>query len=243
MEERDFPVLAAREEEEVRGRRRFLLFFLFLFDAAPSSWVTALSLLSVRRDRGTASSERSSSLAASSAVCSLLRFATSFSSSSNFLFTSSAEAVRKRSAEESTCSPNAPASTGRPTVGRQSPEKCRRLRSLLCGPGSARMPGRTTGGGVFCARWPVCVTCSSTSLALAPVFGPRGEAFCCALWCVAAARAVRTVCCSCRSHEHSRRSPRQGGSHARLSHHFATTLDKRVTNLVEPCGGGGGTND
>ena len=72
----------------------------------------------------------------------LLSFFASFLASSNFLLASSAEAVRKRSAEESTCSPNAPASTGRPSCGRPSPEKRRRLRSLLCVPGSARLPGR-----------------------------------------------------------------------------------------------------
>ena len=34
-------------------------------------------------------------------------------------------------------------------------------------------------------------------------------------------------------------TPFRGGSHARLSHHFATTHDKRVTQLVERGGGGG----
>ena len=41
----------------------------------------------------------------------------------------------------------------------------RRLRSLLCGPGSKRMPGRFPGGGVFCPRGASFVSCSSTSLA------------------------------------------------------------------------------
>ena len=63
-----------------------------------------------------------------------------FSSSSGLLLASSAKAVRKRSAEESTTSPDAPVSTGRPSVGRVSREECRRLQSLLRGPGSARMP-------------------------------------------------------------------------------------------------------
>ena len=53
--------------------------------------------------------------------------------------------VRKASAEESTTSPDAPASTGRLGVGWVSPEKCRQLRSLLCGKGSGRMPGRSPG--------------------------------------------------------------------------------------------------
>ena len=39
-----------------------------------------------------------------------------------------------------------------------SPEEGRRLRSLLCGLGSARLSGRTTGGGVVCLRGASCVT-------------------------------------------------------------------------------------
>ncbi len=89
------------------------------------------------------------------------------------------------------------------------PAEHRTVRSLRCGLGSGGRQGRTPGGGAFCARGPACVTCSSTSLALAPVFGPRGAAFCCAVWCVAAARAMRTVCCSCRHHERSRRPRRR----------------------------------
>ena len=54
--------------------------------------------------------------------------------------------LRKERAEEPTASPDAPSSTGRPRVGRAAPEECRRLRSLLCGPGSATLPGRTLGG-------------------------------------------------------------------------------------------------
>ena len=49
---------------------------------------------------------------------------------SSFLLSSRAARVRKARAEASTASPDAPASTGRPGVGRLSPEKCRRLRSL-----------------------------------------------------------------------------------------------------------------
>ena len=121
------------------------------------------------------------------------------SSSSNFLEYSAA-AARKRSVEASTASPDAPASTGRPGVGRPSPTERRTVRALRCGPGSKRLPGRTPGSGGFCARRPSCCSCSTPSLALAPVFGPRGAAFCCALW---------TVCCSCRHHERSRRSRRR----------------------------------
>ena len=66
-------------------------------------------------------------------------------------------------------------------------------------------------------RGPYCVACSTSSPALAAVFCPRGAPFCCistfsfgpALWWRAAARAMRTVCCSCRSIERSRRSRRR----------------------------------
>ena len=109
----------------------------------------------------------------------------------------------------SMASARASANDGTPRRG-VCPEEHRRLRSLLCGPASARLPSRTTGR-------PSCVACSSTSLALAAVFCPRGAPFCCistftigpALWWRAAARAMRTVCCSCRSIERSRRSRRR----------------------------------
>ena len=61
-------------------------------------------------------------------------------------------AVRKRRADNSTSSPDTPASTGRPRVGRVSLEECHRLRSLLGGPGSARMPGRVPSEDSFCPR-------------------------------------------------------------------------------------------
>ena len=48
--------------------------------------------------------------------------------------------LRKRREEESTASPAAPARDGK-----QTPEERRKLRSLLCGAGSARLPGRTPG--------------------------------------------------------------------------------------------------
>ena len=104
----------------------------------------------------------------------LLVSAACVSSFSFFPPTSSNLSFQRRGWEEAECGGVhllSQASTGRPRVGRQSPEKCRRLRSLLCGPGS--------GGGVFCARRPACVTCSSTSPVLAAVFCPRGAPFCC----------------------------------------------------------------
>ena len=139
------------------------------------------------------------------------------SSSSSFPLASNAEAVRKESVAAST--PSAEASASDATTRRGSfPEERRTVRSLLCGPGSTRLPGRTPGGGVLCPRRASCASCTTSSLALAPVFCPRRAAYCCsstcfsngpALWWSAAARAMRTVCCSCRSIERSRRSRRR----------------------------------
>ena len=146
----------------------------------------------------------------------------------------------------SMASAGASANDGTPRRG-VCPEEHRRLRSLLCGPGSARLPGRTPGGGAVCARRPSCVACSSTSLALAAVFCPRGAPFCCistfstgpALWWRAAARAMRTVCCSCRGIERSRRSRRRRAApegcppeSAMKSRHKERP---KFTNLSEPC--------
>ena len=75
------------------------------------------------------------------------------------------------------------------------------MRSLLCGPGSSGRPGRSPGGGVFCARRPECVACPHTP-ALAIVC-PREE------WCVYSARAIATLCRSCFSHERRRRCLRR----------------------------------
>ena len=116
-------------------------------------------------------------------------------SSSSFLMSSRARCRRKARAEASTPSPDAPASTGRPRVGRGSPAKHRWLRSLRCGAGSARQPGRTPGGGVFCPCRASYVAFTTSSLALARVVCPRRAAFCCnstfgpALWWSAAASA------------------------------------------------------
>ena len=135
-------------------------------------------------------------------ACALLLPTKLFSSSS------SRKALLRRNLAVVTSTLSPPASDATTRRG-ASPAECRTVRPLRCGPGSARMPGRAPGGRAVCARRPSCEACSSTSLALAPVFGPRGAAFCCALWCVAAARAMRTVCCSCRHHERSRRSRRR----------------------------------
>ena len=82
--------------------------------------------------------------------------------------------------------------------------------------------------------------------ALAAVFCPRGAPFCCistftfgpALWWRAAARAMRTVCCSCRSIERSRRSRRRRAApegcplSSAIFGHAKKTEDN--TNLSEP---------
>ena len=63
-------------------------------------------------------------------------------SSSSFLLAASAATARKRSEVTSTVSPDTPDGTGRLKVKKPTREECRRLRSLLCGPSSARTPGR-----------------------------------------------------------------------------------------------------
>ena len=77
------------------------------------------------------------------------------------------------------------------------------------------------------------------------VFSPRWSPFCCALWCVSATKAMRTVCCSCRHHERSRRSlrrratPQAGGrrldSSINSQLHFARRNGSQ--NMSEPGGG------
>ena len=129
--------------------------------------------------------------------CASFSFISTFFSS--FLLSSRAARVRKARAEASTASPDAPASTGRPGVGKLSPAERRTVRSLRCGPGSTRQPGRSPGGGVFCPRGAMCASCSTSSPTLA-IFGPLG-----AVWCVISARVIATVIRSCRSHERSRR--------------------------------------
>ena len=112
-------------------------------------------------------------------LCCLLRSSSfltwaCFCASSSFC-AASARDVRKASAAPSTASPADPAREGRARVGMPSHEECRRLRSLLCGPGSARVPGRTPGGGVFCPRRASCVAFTTSSNSALAVFGPRGR--------------------------------------------------------------------
>ena len=222
---------------EVRGRRRFLLFFLvLLFPCNPRTEAPAGSVQKRRRDLmcqkySSASPSNSRTQHPGSALSSCSERCSS-SSASSFLLACSALAVRR------TASPDAPASTGRLSVGWASAEECRRLRSLLCGPGSARMPGRTASGGAFSRRGASFVSYSSTSL----VFCPRGAAFCCI-----SLRTSTLVECSCQSHadgllfvpEHRTQPPlttspcdsTSCGSLARLTHEKATRT-KSVTKPV-----------
>ena len=221
-----------RRKEEDFGSF-FLFFFFFLLEGARRraersrlrrcssiwSFTTLSSSWSERRTNGTrrrvssswdtarCRASSSSNFSSRFTFCAFFSFSSlSFSSSSCFFFNDKFCSRRNRRVVKST--PSSPRSAGTTRRG-ASPAECRTVRSLRCGPGSKRLPGRTPGSGGFCARRPSCCSCSTSSLALAPVFGPRGAAFCCALWCVAAARAMRTVSCSCRHHERSRRSRRR----------------------------------
>ena len=113
------------------------------------------------------------------------------SSSSSFLFESAAER-RKVTVASSVASPPAKDTNAREGAP---PEECRRLRSLLCGPGSERLPGRFPGGGVVCPRRASCASCTTSSLIAVAVFCLRG-----AEWCVASATAIATVIRSWRCH-------------------------------------------
>ena len=81
-----------------------------------------------------------------------------------------------------TASEGAPAAT-KPTV----------TASTHGGPGSCRTPGRDAGGGVFCARRPSYVSCSTSSCCASRRDTTPGPA----LWCRAGARAAATLSCSC----------------------------------------------
>ena len=64
-------------------------------------------------------------------------------SSNSFRFCSrSARLVKKERVVRSVASPDAPASTRRPRVGRATLKECRWLRLLLCGKTSVRLPGQ-----------------------------------------------------------------------------------------------------
>ena len=127
-------------------------------------------------------------------------FAASISSLSffSFVFTFSSSLLQFALSFQPTSSPNAPATTSRLRLGRQSPVA--RLRSPW--------------GGVLLVRR----NCQSHADGLLFVSPPRTQP----------------------PLPSTRRDSSCGGSHATLSHYFATTLDKMGTKLVEPCGGCGG---
>ena len=117
-----------------RGSRRglgtflFLLFLLFLLDVEEEGRDTKPSAMSRR-------------MAASIRSTCLLHLASFFS----FLLASSAEAVRNRREEESTASPDAPASTGRPRSGelpRRSAAGCGHSSAARAPRGCPAAPGR-----------------------------------------------------------------------------------------------------
>ena len=156
------------------------------------SFTTLSSSWSERRSNGTRRKVSSSRVTARHLASSSFNF----SSSSCFFFCNKFCSRRNRRVVPST--PSSPRSAGTTRRG-ASPAECRTVRSLRCGPGSRRLPGRTPGSGGFCARRPSCCSCSTPSPTLA-IFGPLG-----AVWCVISARVIATVIRSCRSHERSRR--------------------------------------
>ena len=91
-------------------------------------------------------------------------------SSSCFFFNDKFCSRRNRRVVPST--PSSPRSAGTTWRG-ASPAECRTVRSLRCGPGSKRLPGRTPGSGGFCARRPSCCSCSTPSLVLVTVLCAR----------------------------------------------------------------------
>ena len=134
----------------------------------------------------------------------------SFSSSSCFFFSDKFCSRRNRRVVPSTLSSPRSAGTTRRGV---SPAECRTVRSLRFGPGSKRLPGRTTGSGGFCARRPSCCSCSTPSLVLVTVLSARRPS--CAVstfgyeWWDTVASTAATACCSCRNHERRRRCLRR----------------------------------
>ena len=243
-----------RGQEEVRGVRLFLLFFLFLLFPAEDDEEAAgaIPIHCLHAERSAADSGRSawtlllsssiffSCSAASISSFSFFIFAFS-SSSSNFLLAFRAAAVRKRSVEDSTCSPNAPASTGRPRVGRQS------LRSAAgCGHFSAARAPRGCPAALPEVESPVPVGRSASRApppALAAVFCPRGAPFFC----------ISTFSFGpCQGHadglllvpKHRAQPPLTSspsssrGLPAELSHEIATQRERpKFTNLSELVGG------
>ena len=173
----------------------------------------------------------------------------SFSSSSLDFCSFRFSRRRKETVVASTSSPPARDATTRRGA---SPAECRTVRSLRCGPGSRRLPGRTPGSGGFCARRPTCFSCSTPSLVLVTVLSARRPS--CAVstfgyeWWDTFASTAATVCCSCRNHERRRRCLRRFAAPSpstirgrQLDSAMKSQRTTKVfTNLSEPRGGRGG---
>ena len=127
--------------------------------------------------------------------------------SSSFLLSSSARAARKESVAASTAAPASVAATKRGAFT----EECRRLRSLLCGPGSAKMPGRALSVGSFCRQ-------GFVRLESLHLRGPGGSR-------------VATRCAPCRT---SGAQPLPG-PHQSTAAHVATTSAVVAPSLSSSC--------
>ena len=169
------------DELKQRGRRRrrvfgsFFFFFLFFLLLGSLGRWSAHALDSARVSRSSALTRRSSSCTRAShsatSICHLSASSSSSSSSAKFFWR------RNRRVRPSMASAGASANDGTHKRG-VSPEERRRLRSLLCGAGSVRLPSRTPGGGVFCASRPACFMYSTSSTSALAVFGSRGAGCC-----------------------------------------------------------------
>ena len=124
---------------------------------------------------------------------------------------SGSRAGGKRTVVASTSSP--PAKRRHHQERKLPPRSARTVRSLRCGPGSTRQPGRSPGSGGFCARRPTCFSCSTPSLVLVTVLSARRPSSAVSTfwneWWDTVASTAATVCCSCRNHERRRRCLRR----------------------------------
>ena len=128
-------------------------------------------------------------------------------------------------------------------------EEFPRLWSLLCGPGSARLPGRIPGGGVFCARRRACFTYSTSSPVLVTVFCARWPSFAVSTlgyeWWDTVATTAAIDCCSWRHHERSLRcrrlmaAPPRSAMADRKSFHERKRACVRLLSCETPGGSGG----
>ena len=147
---------------------------------------------------------------------------------------------RNRRVRPSPASADASANDGTPR------EEFPRLCSLLCGPGSARLPGRIPGGGVFYARREACFTYSTSSSVLVTVFCARWPSFAVSTlgyeWWDTVATTAAIDCCSWRHHERSLRlmaAPPRSAMADRKSFHERRRACVRLLSCETPGGSGG----